>query len=188
MINESTIMTFLTIVAIVIVVLLVIIIMLIIQNKKPKNKKSYKVAPGFNYVEMPNALGLHLPNQIEKMSKSEVVNITRKVYDSFKIFDYKKMDLNELEKKEWHTWQISFLLKMYKENLEFFIPNQNEVFHPFLLKASDSDMKSFVKGLMRKYQNQVNISEKKDSLCKEYAWSNKDISILFYFLANYKNY
>ncbi|NVJ53319.1 MAG: hypothetical protein HWD90_06470 [Campylobacteraceae bacterium] len=189
MINESTIMTFLMIIAVIIVVLLVIIIMLITQkkpNKKPK--KRHKMSTSYHKINMPNTMKLYLPKTIEKMSKKEILGITKKVYESYKIFDYKKMDLFELDKKEWHTWQISFLFMMYKQDQEFFIPNQSEVFHPFLIKASSNDMKSFVKGLIKKYENHVDISLDKDTLCKEYLWSNKDISILFYFLANYKNY
>lgn len=188
MIEESTIMNFLMIVAGVIVVLLVLIVMLINQNKKPVKKKKYKKTSGYYKVDMPNVYGLELPPIIEKMSKNEVSGISKKVYDSFKIFDYRNMDLNELDKKDWHTWQVSFLFKMYKEQQEFFIANQDRVFHPFLIKASSNDMKSFMSGLIKKYQNQVNVAHNKDLLSKEYIWTNKDISILFYFLANYKNY
>jgi len=43
-------------------------------------------------------------------------------------------------------------------------------------------------GILKKYKNQVDISASKDTLCKEYIWTNKDASIIFYFLANYKRY
>jgi len=188
MINESTIMTFMMIVAVIIVVLLVVIIMLITQNNPKSSKKKNKMKVDYHKVDMPNILGLSLPSQMEKMSKKEIVDISKKIFESYKIFDYKKMDVYDLDKKEWHTWQVSFLFMMYKNGQEFFIPNQNDVFHTFVTNASANDMKSFMKGLIKKYENNVNVSEKKDALCKEYLWSNRDISILFYFLANYKNY
>lgn len=188
MINENTIMTFLIVIAVIIVVLLVVIIMLIMQNNPNRNGKKSKNKTSYHKVSMPSIAGLNLPSQIEKMSKAEVLNITKKVYESYKIFDYQKMDIYELDKKEWHTWQISFLFMMFKNSQEFFIPQQNKIFHPFLIKASANDMKSFLRGLIKKYENHVDTTQTRDFLCKEYLWSNKDISILFYFLANYKNY
>ena len=189
MINENIIMTFIMLLAVIIVFLLVIILILIMQNKAGKKKKRKLKLNAEDYqIAMPNTMSLHLPQTIERMSKKEVQGIVKKVYESYKIFNYKKMDLYELDKKEWHTWQVSFLFMMYKQEQEFFIPNQNEVFHRFLINSTSNDIKSFVRGLIKKYENYVDISLDKDSLCKEYLWSNKDISILFYFLANYKNY
>ncbi|RXK11621.1 hypothetical protein CP965_12685 [Halarcobacter mediterraneus] len=188
MINENIIIIILGIVAAIIIILLLVIIMMLNKKESSKSSKRYATTSSSMYVKMPDTLKISVPSNIEKMSKREVLNITKKVFDSYKIFDYKKMNTFELDKKEWHSWQISFLLMLYKHEEEFFIPNQNEVFHFFLLNSSDNDIKSLVRGIFKKYENYVDITESKDFLCKNYIWSNKDISILFYFLANYKNY
>lgn len=171
------------------IVVILIFVVIILMNKKEKvPKKNVKKSRSVENVEMPNILGLFLPPKIEKLSKSELIDITRKVYDSYKIFDYKNMNIDDLSKKEWHTWQISFLLMMFKKDEEFFIPNQKDIFHSFLLNSSENDMKNFMRSIIKKYENYVNIESSKDSLCKEHIWSNKDVSVMFYFLANYKKY
>jgi len=171
------------------IVVLLIFVIIILMNKKSNVKtKEVKKNRNIENSEMPNILGLFLPPKIEKLSKNELVNITRKVYESYRIFNYKNMDIDDLAKKEWHTWQVSFLLMMYKKDEEFFIANQQDIFHPFLLSSSENDIKNFMRSIIKKYENYVNIESSKDTLCKEHIWSNKDVSVMFYFLANYKNY
>jgi len=175
-------------VLLVLVILLIAVVIVLLNKKTPSVKKTVKKEKVFEDIPMPNILGLFLPPKIEKLSKNELLNIVRKVFDAYKIFDYKSMDINELDKKEWHSWQISFLLMLYKKNEEFFIPNQEEIFHSFLLNANENDMKNFMRSIVKKYDNYVNIDDMKDKLCKEHIWTNRDVSIIFYFLANYKNY
>lgn len=180
-------------IAMVIAVLIVIIILIsvvIIQLNKEKATvtKTVRKRRVAEDVPMPNILGLFLPPHIEKLSKIELSNIVKKIYDTYKVFDYKSMDIYELDKREWHSWQISFILMLLKRNEEFFIPNKKEIFHPFLLNASENDMKNFMRGLVKKYENYVNIESTKDTLCKNHIWTNKDVSIMFYFISNYKKY
>jgi hypothetical protein len=180
-----------------IVVSLVLFILILFFLLK-KNDKKIEKTNSFDYekevtfqdkqIQMPSSIGLWLPKDIEDLSKRKLREIVHKIFDSYKIFDYKKMDLNELNKKEWHSWQVSMLLMLFKKDEEYFIVNQEEIFHDFLLNSNENDIKSFIHTILRKYKKQVDISSKKDKLCKEYIWTNKEISILFYFLANYKNF
>lgn len=172
----------------VLIVILISIIILILNKKSVSVEKTIKKDSVLEDTSMPNILGLFLPPNIEKLSKMELINIVRKIYDTYKVFDYKSMDIYELDKKEWHTWQISFLLMLFKRNEEFFIPNKEKIFHSFLLNSSENDMKNLMRSIIKKYENYVNIEDTKDSLCKNHIWTNKDVSIIFYFISNYKKY
>lgn len=176
------------IVVLVLIVIIISIVILILNKKTVNIKKTVKKNSVLENTSMPNILGLFLPPNIEKLSKTELTNIVRKIYDTYKVFDYKSMDIYELDKKEWHTWQISFLLMLFKKNEEFFILNKEKIFHPFLLNASENDMKNFMGSILKKYENYVNIEDTKDSLCKNHIWTNKDVSIMFYFISNFKKY
>lgn len=172
----------------VLIIILISAVVILLNKKDTSPKKIVKKEKITENINMPNILGLFLPPNIEKLSKNEVTNIVRKIYDTYKVFDYKSMDRNELDKKEWHTWQISFLLMLFKKDEEFFIPNKQSIFHPILLNSSENDIKSLMRSIIKKYENYVNIELTKDSLCKEHIWTNKDVSIMFYFLSNYKRY
>jgi hypothetical protein len=171
----------------VVLVVLVLIILLLFKKKEVKKVKKNRTIKDTN-IAMPNIIGLSFPKTMEKLSNFELRNISKKVFDSYKIFDYQKMDVYALDKKDWHTWQISFLLMLYKRDEELFIANQKSVFADFLLNSDENDIKSLMSGIIRKYDNYVDIYSSKDDLCKEHIWSNRDVSVVFYFLANYKRY
>lgn len=66
--------------------------------------------------------------------------------------------------------------------------NQEEVFHNFLFEKSENSMKSLMFTIIKKYENSVAILDGKDNLCKDYIWTSKEICLIFFFMANYKNY
>lgn len=127
---------------------------------------------------------ISLPLKIEEMDISKVIDIVKKIFHTFSILELKHLSETELDKKEWHTWQISILLKLYKLRREFFIVNKKEVFHPIILQLDKESLHSFMQTILLKYKNYVNINKTKDFLSKEIIWSNKEISILFYFLSS----
>jgi len=172
---------------IVIVILLITIISILNKKNSPKSIKKTEHIEEKN-VPMPDISGLDLPPNIEKLSLPELHTIAKKIYDSYRCFDYRNMSINDLDKKEWHTWQISILLMIYKKNDDLFIPNQEEVFYNLLVESSSNSIKSIMKDLLDKYENYVDIFSGKDPLSREYIWSNRDASVIFYFLANYKSY
>lgn len=179
-------------IALIVIILLLIIILLIFLiinlNKKKSNIKNQEISENDMEVPMPNVYTLFLPSKIENIANSELTQIAKKIFNPFKYIDYKNMNLDELDKKEWHSWQISILLLMYKRGEEFFIPEQEKYFHSIFLNSNENDMKSLMTAIIKKYNNYVEHNKSKDELSKDYIWSNRDASIIFYFLANYKNY
>ncbi|MFV0564043.1 hypothetical protein [Malaciobacter mytili] len=119
---------------------------------------------------------ISLPSKIEDMHISKVLEITKKIFHTFYILDLKHLSEKEFDKKEWHTWQISILFKLYKL--------KKEIFHPIILQLDEESLHSLVQTILLKYKNYVNINKTKDFLSKEVIWSNKEISILFYFLSS----
>lgn len=171
----------------VVVILLLIVVITLLNKKQPSNTVTQKREVN-RYVPLPSSIGLFLPPAIEKIGRRQLQDIVRKVFDSYKCFDYQKMSVDELDKKEWHTWQVSLALMLFKYEEEFFIPNQEKLFHSFLINSTQDDIKSLMNSILKKYKNYVDLNFTKDALSKEYIWTNRDISIIFYFLANYKNY
>ena len=178
-------------IAIVLVILIIIVILLIFVIsllKKEKPEEKIIVSNVEEHVSLPETYSLHLPIGIDKIGKNQLQDIVKKIFESYKYFDYQKMNMHELEKKEWHSWQISLILKLFKINEEFYISNQKSTFHSFLLNSSENDIKNLMRGIIKKYNNYVDINKSKDDLSKDYIWTNRDTSIIFYFLANYKKY
>lgn len=164
------------------IVIIVLFIPIFFYSKKRKKEKmkieEHKLKEHI-FIET-----ISLPPKIEQMDISEVLEIVKKIFHTFYILELKQLDEEEFDKKEWHTWQISILLKLYKLKREFFIVNKKEVFHPVILQLDNESLHSFIQTILLKYKNYVNIQKSKDYLSNEVIWSNKEISILFYFLSS----
>lgn len=156
------------------------------NNKKASNKKRTKSYGSFN-VPLP-PIFFPLPQKVESIPSRELIEIGKKIFEAYKVFKYQKKSLPELEKKEWHSWQVSILLMIYKNKEELFIPVPEEKFPAYLLEASENDVKSMMTSVVKKYENYVKITKTKDELCNDIRWTVKDVSVIFFFLTNYKNY
>ena len=176
------------ILVILIIVILLLVVMMSNLNKDTKPKKSNKISKGEMNIAMPNVYSITFPPKVEHMGKREVGEIVKKIFDPFRYIDYKSMDSENINKKDWHTWQVSILLLSYKYKEEFFLTNQEAVFPKFLLNSTENDIKSLMTSIIKKYSNYVEPNKPKDELCKDYIWTNRDACIIFYFLANFKKY
>ena len=173
-------------------ILLILILLILLVSVLLKNNKSTVKAQNrekfVSNISLPNISSVLLPPKIENLSLSELENITYKIFELYRYFDFKNMSEENLEKKEWHSWQVSMLIMLYKKNGSFHIIEQDKIFGDFLINSDENRIKSLMKSIINKYVNFVSINDIKDNLSKDYIWTNKDVSIIFYFLNNYKNY
>lgn len=129
---------------------------------------------------------LELPLKIQRLDFATNSNIVRKIFHTFEVLDIKSLNTKQLEKKEWHSWQISMLLNLYKNDKDFFIPNKERLFHKNILNLDNKSLNSFIQTILLKYKANVDIKASKNILSDDVIWTNKEISILFYFLTTYK--
>jgi len=143
-------------------------------------------APVFEKKEPITIQYLRLPKEIDKMTEFTVSSIVRKIFETYCKFDYKNATENQLEEKQWHTWQVSMIMKLYKFNQEFYIRNKESIFPEDILKLKPKSLESLAQSLVMKYDNSVKISKSKDDLCKDIIWTVRDVSVLFYYLSTYR--
>lgn len=136
--------------------------------------------------EVINIERLPLPKPIEEMTEFLIASICRKIYEVYVKFDYVNATEEQLLEKQWHTWQVSMLLKLYKYNQEFYIPSREHVLHKSLVSLNLKSLEGLVHDILIKYKNNVRISQSKDDLCKDIIWSVRDVTILFCFLSKYR--
>lgn len=177
---------YLGIIFLVIFIVLLIVLLILFTGKSQKSSTN-KTSRNY-HVSMPTTYTLDLPKIIEGMSKNQLRDISKKIFESYKSFDYKNQATSRLSEKEWHSWQVSILLMTFKRLEELVIYNQEDIFPDIIINSSENDIKSLMRDIIRKYEQYVDFNQSKDALCKDYIWSNRDVSVIFYFLANYKNY
>lgn len=129
---------------------------------------------------------LPLPKPIEEMTEFLISSICRKIYEVYVKLDYINATEEQLLEKQWHTWQVSMLLKLYKYNQEFYIPSREHVLHKSLVSLDLKSLEGLTHDVLIKYKNSVRISQSKDDLCKDVVWTVRDVTILFCFLSKYR--
>ncbi|WP_368031339.1 hypothetical protein [Arcobacter sp. s6] len=162
---------------IIIILLIVIIVYLLSINKNIKENKQLK-PNGMNEIELEK---IELPRNIEQMNPDSLLKATRVIFDSYKSLDYVSKGPNVLDKIEWHTWQVSILLSFLKGKNRLIGVNTNEkIFHENILDLNYSQIDHEIKRIIKKYIDNVNIQQDRDSLSKDVIWSVRDVSIILY--------
>ena len=133
-----------------------------------------------------NIYAFDFPRSMEKLSHDDLYNATHAIFRVFKSVDYKNYDHRNFE-KDWHSWQMGLLLMLYKRDEEFFIPKPETVFREDVLELDIVYLKKRVHDILVRYRDEVNIKSDRNHLSEDKRWSGQDISIIFYFLSQYKN-
>lgn len=176
--------------AIALVVLLIILLIFLISKmsggSKAPTKKTYKSSPSGS-LQLVHIQAIELPKQVESISKREIPSIVSKIFRVYEKLDY-KTNIREFTKAQWHTWQVSLMLKMYKAGHGMFIPNPEAVFPEELTNKSDKDLRQIMNDILNKYKRDVEPHRNRDFLSRDIIWSGRDVAIIFYFLSRYQNF
>lgn len=180
-------MVLLSIIILLLLVCIILIVILINVNKKNKNKiNSSKSNDSFGVDGFSNKKldisDIKIPNKIESMDHHSLFQACKKVYESFKALDYARKSRRELEKVEWHSWQVSLLIALLKADKQFFIPKPKQIFHESIYETTEDEAKSYMYKIVQKYDNNVNIDKTRDDLCNDIIWSSKEVSYIFLYM------
>jgi len=161
--------------------------MWIIHKINTESEEEIKTVETFFETKEVSIKELSLPMQISIMDQELVRDIVKGHLRTFKKLDYHQSD-DRINKKEWHSWQISIMLKFYKYDMDLFVPNPKEIFPEYIISLSRSALQHNINNILATYKNRVNILMSKDRLCRDVIWSGLDVAYLLYFLSIYKNY
>lgn len=130
--------------------------------------------------------GLSLPPKIMSIDPKELHTACKTVFDSYKALDYKEAHIDRLSVSEWHTWQVSLLLAFLKIEREFHIGNPREFFPEQILSLTKKELDLEIDRILKKYDNNVDALQDRDSLSKHNIWNAREVGILFYYMAMHK--
>lgn len=175
-----------------VVVLLVVLLIYLISNlgqNKPikKKKKSYSSSTSNEPLRLILIHGVELPKQVESIAKSGIPSIVSQIQRVYENLDY-KINIQEFTKPQWHTWQVSMLLKMYKSGLSIHITNPQALFPADLYNKSDRDLRQIMNDIMTKYKRDVETHRNRDFLSRDIIWTGRDVGIMLYFLSKYQTF
>lgn len=169
---------------IVISLLFILFYLLSMINNKPK-KIGNEFQKNMNIPTIVDLNTIQFPKNIEHMKFDSLTKATKVIFDSYKALDYVNKLPSSLDKIEWHTWQVSIILRYLKSKNKIFITNDN-IFHTMILEFSESQIEQELQKIYKKYDNHVNIKRSRDDLSKDIIWSAREVSIILYKIINSK--
>ena len=126
-----------------------------------------------------------LPLQVEYLKEDEVTELVKSMFNGYKALNYNRKTKEELEEKEWSSWEIAILLRFYKYNLVFNVPDPEDIFPPFVFDYDDILLKNEINKIIHAYTRKEKIGFTEQRLRKDVYWTPIDITHLLYFLATY---
>ncbi len=174
-------------VAVIIIILIIAISLLVILlNMNSKNKNIKKSSNTDTYTAKKLIVeNILLPKKITQMDSFSLSKASKQVFESFKALDYANKPSSKLDKVEWHTWQVSLIIAMIKNEKSFFVPNDDSLFHKVILNSNENSIVQSTQKIIDKYNNNININKSRDELSYDIFWSSKEVSILFYYMSKY---
>lgn len=181
---------FIYLIAILLVLIIAIAIVLLLKNKKQNNKtkSSFLESSSEEEQNLPSYKKVKLPQKITSIDSHSLFQAVNKVFESFTSLEYYDKQIRELDRVEWHSWQISMLISYMQRDLEFYIPAKKEIFHKSLVTLKKSDFLEDIDDIMVKYHDHVNVARTKDDLCKDIIWTAREASILLFFIMFQKEF
>ncbi|WP_122893310.1 hypothetical protein [Arcobacter peruensis] len=174
-----------TVLVIGIITLLIICISLVVILFNINNKKKTKSNKKTVEYKSLDILNIEIPKKIEHMDEYSLNKAARVVFDSFKSLDYVNKPASSLDKVEWHTWQVSLIMALIKENKGSFVPNNSQLFHKLITNINDDLLVNETQKIVNKFNNKVDVFKGREELSQDIVWSSKDVSILFYYMARH---
>ena len=167
--------------------LLVILLNMNSQSQNNSTKKSTNKSSNTNSSTSTKLIvkNIILPNKISQMDHFSLSKASKQVFESFKALDYANNPPSKLDKIEWHTWQVSLLIALLKENKGFFVPNNDSLFHKVILSTNKNSIVQSTQKIVNKYNNNINVNKSRDELSRDIIWTSKEVSILFYYMSKY---
>lgn len=152
-----------------------------VQNTPLKDTISNSELKSFEIESLEN---LRFPHLIENMEHNQLAGAYEVVYDTFGYLDYSKKTYDELMQKEWHSWQISILLKYLSKKATFSKVNALNMIPNEIKNLSKDALNLELKLLVKRYYHNVDIHESKEKLCDQLDWTARDVAIILMCIIN----
>lgn len=149
---------------------------------KGETKKTYSSfqASALSRINFPISLDTLSATQIRDMVKDDLKVVKALEY-------YKVSDEDLVNAKEWHTYQISIMLRMYYLGEDLRVFDKEKYFPKEILDMEKSSVKHEVDNIMERYINSVNPGASEAFLKKDRIWSARDALVILYHLSIYQD-
>ncbi len=158
-----------------------------------KDKKAFKSAQftkGLYHYDKTDPENLKFPLNIDNIQENSIMKAIPRIVDKYRKLNYKRFNREELDTyKHWNDLQVLLLIKFYKNNWSFSIPDEKEFFPSFIFTFSQDSLKKKLDLIISYCHDHIEQNFSKEELEKRFSWSALDITyLLHYFVISHPDY
>jgi len=157
-----------------------------------KNQKKFQSARFKNSLysfDKSDPKNLSLPQIVENLSDEQIYSIIPKIVDLYKNKNLISLEREQLEENIWTTLEVLILLKFYKNNWSFVIPNQKEFFPSFVFTYNINPLQKEINKIVSFCYDKIEPTLHKEQLSDFEIFTALDVTyLLHYFVITHENY
>jgi len=157
-----------------------------------KNQKKFQSARFKNSLytfDKSDPKNLNLPEFVENLSDAQIYAVIPKIVDLYKSKDLINLEREELEDINWSTLEVLILLKFYKNNWSFIIPNQKDFFPSFVFTYNINPLQKEVNKIVSLCYDKIEPNSKKEEFNNFKLFNALDVTyLLHYFVITHEDY
>ena len=149
-----------------------------------KNQKKFQSARFKNSLytfDKSDPKNLNLPEFIERLDDEQIYAVIPKIVDLYRYKNLLTLEREELEDIIWSTQEVLILLKFYKNNWSFIIPNQKDFFPSFIFTYNINPLQKEVNKIVSLCYDKIESTMKKEDIIDYELFSSLDVTYLLHF-------
>ena len=125
-----------------------------------------------------------LPEEMRYIDLKTVRKIMHSVIQTYKMLEYNNKKDSDLGVKEWHSWQVGIMFKLYQSGDRVFIgtEDRSKIFPKAVIDGGESAAERIVDNFAQKYSTKINLKANKDTLSSQFEWSAREVGYLLYLI------
>lgn len=161
------------------------------NKKKKSSKKSHSKSSPTNTKAKTSAINrnniaqtIDLPIEMKYLELKIIRKIMHSIIQTYKTLEYKDKKDSELNAKEWHSWQVGIMFKLYQSGDKVFIGKEDRktIFPKNISESGEAAAQRVVENFAQKYSSKVNIQANKDTLSRDFSWTAREVGNLLYLI------
>lgn len=127
---------------------------------------------------------MDLPEEMRYIDLKTIRKIMHSIIQTYKMIEYNNKKDSDLSAKEWHSWQVGIMFKLYQSGDRVFIGKEDRgrIFPKAVIDGGEAAAERIVENFAQKYSTKVNLRANKDTLSSQFDWSAREVGYLLYLI------
>ncbi len=127
---------------------------------------------------------LKLPSFINEIEDELLFDIIPQLTDKYRLNEYRSKSREELEEeKDWNDLEILYLVKFYKNQWSFIIPNEDKFFPSFIFTYNIAPLKIEIDKIIGHLYDKLNSKATSKQLENMFTYSSLEVTYLLHYFA-----